>query len=107
MKFTAAIDEYLADMKAQGRINSPRTERSYFSRLAMHADDVNNRDPRATGRQDVKRTLRRWSHRARRAFRGLRCRRGRLHGLRAWGLAGFWIGATRRRTDDEEGAGAE
>lgn len=62
MKFTAAIDEYLADMKAQGRINSPRTERSYFSRLAMHADDVSNRDPRATGRQDVKRTLRRWSH---------------------------------------------
>ncbi len=46
MKFTAAIDEYLADMKAQGRINSPRTERSYFSRLAMHADDVSNRDPR-------------------------------------------------------------
>lgn len=44
MKFTAAIDEYLADMKAQGRINSPRTERSYFSRLAMHADDVSNRD---------------------------------------------------------------
>lgn len=62
MKFTAAIDEYLADMKAQGRINSPRTERSYFSRLAMHADDVSNRDPRATGRGDIKRTLRRWDH---------------------------------------------
>ena len=34
MKFTAAIDEYLADMRSQGRINSPRTERSYYARLA-------------------------------------------------------------------------
>lgn len=62
MKFTAAIDEYLADMRSQGRINSPRTERSYYARLLMHADDVANRDPRKTGRADIKRTLRRWDH---------------------------------------------
>lgn len=62
MKLTAAIDEYLADMRSQGRINSPRTERSYYARLLMHADDVANRDPRKTGRADIKRTLRRWDH---------------------------------------------
>jgi site-specific recombinase XerD len=27
-----------------------------------HADDVDNRDPRKTGREDVKGTLRRWPH---------------------------------------------
>ncbi len=30
---------------------------------------------------------------------------GRWRGLMGWGLAGCWIVATRRRTDDDEGAG--
>lgn len=60
MKFTTAIGAYLDDMKAEGRINSHRTELLYDSVLRAHAQDVGNRDPRTTGRDDVKRTLRRW-----------------------------------------------
>jgi integrase len=47
-------------MRAEGRINSAATERSYQDCLSLHADDVGNRDPRSTFRQDVKTTLRRW-----------------------------------------------
>jgi integrase/recombinase XerC len=60
MTLRRAIDEYIADMRAQGRINSDTTERAYRSILMRHADDANNRDPRTTGRNDVKRTLARW-----------------------------------------------
>jgi len=62
VKFTAAIDLFIADRSSQGRINSPATERDYRATLLAHADDVENRDPRKTGREDVKTTLRRWSH---------------------------------------------
>ncbi len=62
MKFTAAIDEFLRDKRDAGQINSPRTELSYRSRLECHAEDVGNRDPRTTNRNDVKTTLRRWEH---------------------------------------------
>lgn len=62
MKFSAAIDEFIADMRSDGRINSDGTETSYRSRLGAHADDVSNRDPRLVGRDDVKRTLGRWPH---------------------------------------------
>jgi integrase len=62
MRLSAAIDSYLADMRAQGRVNSPATERDYRYCLDRHAEDVDNRDPRYTNRNDVKRTLRRWSH---------------------------------------------
>ena len=61
MRFDVAIDEYVADMRSQGRMNSDKTERDYRIVLYAHAEDVNNRDPRYTGREDVKRTLRRWS----------------------------------------------
>jgi integrase len=47
-------------MRGEGRINSAATERSCRDRLSLHADDVGNRDPRSTFRQDVKTTLRRW-----------------------------------------------
>lgn len=57
-----AIDEFVADMRSQGRMNSDKTERDYRIVLYAHADDVGNRDPRYTAREDVKRTLRRWSH---------------------------------------------
>ncbi len=60
MKLTAAIDAFCDDMLAQGRMNSASTERSYRSVLNRHATDVENRDPRYVGRNDVKRTLRRW-----------------------------------------------
>jgi integrase/recombinase XerD len=62
MRFDVAIDEYVADMQAQGRMNSSATERDYRLVLYAHAEDVDNRDPRYTGREDVKRTLRRWRH---------------------------------------------
>lgn len=62
MRFLDAIDDYLRDQRAYGRVNSDRTEVAYRSRLVAHAEDVANRDPRTVGREDVKRTLRRWGH---------------------------------------------
>jgi site-specific recombinase XerD len=62
VKFSRAIDLYIADMRAEGRINSPRSERSYRGALYHHCDDLANRDPAYVGREDVKRTLRRWPH---------------------------------------------
>lgn len=62
MKLTSAIDLFIGDMRSQGRINSPATERDYRGALLAHAEDVGNRDPRKTNRDDVKRTLRRWPH---------------------------------------------
>lgn len=49
-------------MRSQGRINSDKTERSYRGVLEKHAQDVENRDPRYIGREDIKRTLTRWKH---------------------------------------------
>jgi site-specific recombinase XerD len=60
MNFKTAIDLYIADMQAQGRLNSVSSERGYRSTLLAHAEDVQNRDPSYIGREDVKRTLRRW-----------------------------------------------
>jgi integrase/recombinase XerD len=60
MKFSRAIDHYIQDMQTQGRLNSPSSVRGYRSTLEAHADDVSNRDPAYVGREDVKRTLRRW-----------------------------------------------
>ncbi len=62
MKFSDAIDLYITDMRLSGRINTDRTERAYRDVLAVHCDDVNNRDPSLTGREDCKRTLARWKH---------------------------------------------
>src|SRR5271165_6531682 len=62
MKFDRAIDQYVEDMRRYGRINSARTEHSYYDRLLKHGKDVGNRDPRLVGRNDVKRTLARWQH---------------------------------------------
>jgi len=60
MTLGQAIDLYIADMQAQGRLNSASSARGYRSTLAAHAEDVGNRDPIDVGRDDVKRTLRRW-----------------------------------------------
>lgn len=62
MRMSDAIGSYLADMKHEGRIRSAGTERAYYDTLRWHADDVGNRDPRTIGREDVKRTLRRWDN---------------------------------------------
>ena len=62
MRFGVAIDRFIEDMRLQGRINSMATERSYRGTLSAHLEDVCNRDPRYTNREDVKRTLRRWPH---------------------------------------------
>ena len=62
MTFREAIDLFMLDMTQQGRIRSPRSERSYRDVLLRHAEDVENRDPAKTGRTDVKRTLARWPH---------------------------------------------
>lgn len=60
VQFTRAIDLYVADMRSEGRMNSTGTERSYRGVLDRHCEDIGNRDPRTTGREDVKRTLSRW-----------------------------------------------
>lgn len=60
MRFDQAIDLYIADMQAQGRLNSASSERGYRSTLVAHAEDISNRDPAYVGRDDVKLTLRRW-----------------------------------------------
>lgn len=62
MKFRKAIDLYIADMRSCSRINSDTTETAYRNCLEAHAIDVDNRDPRLTGREDVKSTLTRWPH---------------------------------------------
>ncbi len=49
-------------MWSQGRFTSEATERNYRLVLYAHAEDIDNRDPERTGRDDVKQTLRRWSH---------------------------------------------
>jgi integrase/recombinase XerC len=62
VKFSDAIDAFVVDMNGQGRLNSASSERGYRSTLARHGEDVGDRDPRYVGREDVKRTLRRWQH---------------------------------------------
>lgn len=62
MRFSIAIDMFIADWTSQGRLRSPRSELAYRATLNLHADDVTNRDPSKTGRDDVKRTLARWAN---------------------------------------------
>ena len=62
MKFFDAIDEFLADKRQQGRVNSRHTELSYRSRLEHLGETVSNRDPRLVGRDDLKRALRKWQN---------------------------------------------
>ena len=62
MNFSQAVDLYIAGMKSQGRLNSASSERGYRSTLEAHTEDIANRDPAYVGRDDVKRTLRRWVH---------------------------------------------
>lgn len=62
MRFSRYIDLYIEDMRSSGRINSDRTELSYRAILGKHCDDVTNRDAKLVGREDVKKTLKRWGN---------------------------------------------
>lgn len=62
VRFYDTIEQYVEDMRNQGRMSSNKTERQYRDVLYLHAEDSQLRDPRMTTRDDVKRTLRRWSN---------------------------------------------
>jgi integrase/recombinase XerC len=62
MTFDRAIEDFLTDKQTAGQITSPNSLASYRSRLNVLGEDVGNRDPRTIGREDIKRTLRRWLH---------------------------------------------
>jgi site-specific recombinase XerD len=62
VRFSRAVDLFVADQCADGRINSPSSEREYRGALGKHGEDVDNRDPAYTNRDDVKRSLARWSN---------------------------------------------
>jgi integrase/recombinase XerD len=71
--FSRAIDAYIADMQAEGKLTTSASEKSYRDALLTHAEDCGwATDPRTTTRADVKRTLARWSNpntqRTRRAY---------------------------------------
>jgi site-specific recombinase XerD len=60
--FSAVIDDYVADMRAFGRLSTDRSAQEYRRALLSHAEDASTDDPAAASREDVKRTLRRWTH---------------------------------------------
>jgi integrase/recombinase XerD len=59
VRFARAIDRFLDDMRAAGRITSKPSERAYTDVLRWHAEDSEVADVRKTTREDVRRTLRR------------------------------------------------
>jgi site-specific recombinase XerD len=61
-EFVRAIEDYLADMRTFGRLSTDRSAQEYRRVLGSHAEDAASTDPAATTREDVKSTLRRWSH---------------------------------------------
>jgi integrase len=81
VKFTDAIELYVRDMWSQGRFSSAATERSYRAVLYAHAEDISNRDLRYVGREDIKRTLRRWPY-----PNTQRVRRAALVGFYKWAM---------------------
>lgn len=62
MTLGEAIELYLADMRAYGRLTSERSVTEYRRTLRRHAEDADSDDPLSTTREDVKRTLRSWTH---------------------------------------------
>lgn len=60
MRFSAAVDNYIADMNRAGRFRSPHTELAYRTKLDRLGDHVHNRDPRTVGRTDVRTVLANW-----------------------------------------------
>lgn len=66
MKFSKATELFIADYRAEGRINSPHTEVAYRTKLNHLAEVVDNRDPAKVGPADIKRALGRWQKESRR-----------------------------------------
>lgn len=62
MRFLDAVDRFIADQKAHGRMRSEHSERAYRRCLELHGEDVGGRDPSKVGKRDVMRTLERWPH---------------------------------------------
>ena len=62
MTFDHAAEFFIADMRALGRLTTDRSADEYRRALLQHAEDAGTADPRATTRDDAKRTLRRWRH---------------------------------------------
>jgi integrase/recombinase XerD len=60
MKFSRAIDVFIADGQRAGQFNSPHTIMAYRDKLERLADHVSNRDPRTIGRDEVKAFLGNW-----------------------------------------------
>lgn len=60
MKFGRAVDAFIVDYTAEGRINSPHTTLAYRSKLEHLQGIVDNRDPAKVGPADVKQALLRW-----------------------------------------------
>lgn len=62
MRFSTAIDDFLADMASAGSLRSERSVDTYRRALQAFADSVNNRSVKLIGREDVKRHLRAYKH---------------------------------------------
>src|SRR5215211_3429151 len=60
--FERAIDLFLEDAFALGRLTTARSAAEYRRTVRKHADDAVGLTPRETGREHVKLTLRRWEH---------------------------------------------
>jgi site-specific recombinase XerD len=66
MTLTEAVERFIADWKAESRINSPLTERVYRSKLEHLAAAVDDRDPATVTGKDLQRALGRWQGESRR-----------------------------------------
>src|ERR687887_402187 len=60
--FDRAIELFLEDMFALGRLNTEHSIAEYRRTVLKHAEDARGARPDATTRSEVKVTLRRWSH---------------------------------------------
>jgi integrase/recombinase XerD len=57
-----AVELYILDMRSGGRLNGSNSLDAYRRVLGCHQEDVSDRPPTSTTREDVKITLRRWEH---------------------------------------------
>jgi site-specific recombinase XerD len=62
LDFKRAIELYLEDMQGLARLTTHRSMAEYRRTVRKHADDARSNDPRDATRDDVKATLRHWSH---------------------------------------------
>lgn len=60
--FDQAIDLFLEDAFALGRLTTARSAAEYRRTVRKHADDAHGLGPTEAGRDEIKATLRRWDH---------------------------------------------